>query len=441
MKQMKLTKYSTLCFQSNNEFSHWVGYYTICPISADGKKMLVHRSRFDGRDISQNDSIEVGWIDLFSEKYDFHRVDSTVAFNWQQGANLQWVGDDCLIYNIVSNDKYASRIYHIDTGDYKDIDSPIYIADGPNLFSLDYERLYWCRAYHYCQIIVNEKNKKIVEKDGIYKTDLKKNKKELLVTIDSIIKIDPDDDFGELKHWLEHLVFNADKTKIAFFHRYELKDGTYKTRIFTMNTDGTELSIIPGWRDGYYTHLNWWNNNLIVCFTVRSGKLKSKIISQNKKESQNDRDQNNSKGRRDIKRIIINVYRKFFVKFIPDRIRNKYFNHKRYVVYDIKKGFINEFDNYNLYVDGHPSFTKDGQYMLTDTYADKHGFRNLMIYDIKKNKIYKIGSFYSPFNACPYRSDLHPRFSRDEKYVVVDSAHSGRHQVVVIKINWDKIRK
>ena len=33
-------------------------------------------------------------------------------------------------------------------------------------------------------------------------------------------------------------------------------------------------------------------------------------------------------------------------------------------------------------LDGHPSFTKNGRYMLTDTYEDEESYRHLYIYDL-----------------------------------------------------------
>jgi hypothetical protein len=78
--------------------------------------------------------------------------------------------------------------------------------------------------------------------------------------------------------------------------------------------------------------------------------------------------------------------------------------------------------------------------MLTDSYADAKGYRNLLLFDCERRKHLVLGCFHSPFNCCGYRADLHPRFSRDEKTVVIDSAHSGRHQIYVFDIDWSKIK-
>lgn len=114
-----------------------------------------------------------------------------------------------------------------------------------------------------------------------------------------------------------------------------------------------------------------------------------------------------------------------------------------YVLTDVKdRAIVSDTRNNPLsqYGDGHPSFTKDGRYMLTDSYADKEGYRNLLLFDCENKKHLVLGRFYSPFNCCGYRADLHPRFSRDEKSVIIDSAHVGQHQIHMFTLNWDKIK-
>lgn len=90
-------------------------------------------------------------------------------------------------------------------------------------------------------------------------------------------------------------------------------------------------------------------------------------------------------------------------------------------------------------MDGHPSWTRDKRYMLTDSYPDKSSYRHLMLYDTAADCVHPVGRFFSPFNNCSYRCDLHPRFSRDDQQIVIDTAHSGRHQMLVLKIDWDRL--
>ena len=63
------------------------------------------------------------------------------------------------------------------------------------------------------------------------------------------------------------------------------------------------------------------------------------------------------------------------------------------------------------------------------------------MYDVMSKKTIQLGQFFSTFNSCGWRADLHPRFSHDEKYIIIDSSTHGHHQMYVLKINWEKTKK
>lgn len=47
---------------------------------------------------------------------------------------------------------------------------------------------------------------------------------------------------------------------------------------------------------------------------------------------------------------------------------------------------IEEIKGGNFDIDGHPSFTTDGSYMITDTYPDQKGIQRLIVYNIQTKK-------------------------------------------------------
>lgn len=123
--------------------------------------------------------------------------------------------------------------------------------------------------------------------------------------------------------------------------------------------------------------------------------------------------------------------------WVPQRVRTGLMVNTSYQLFQDCYGPIGRYSKGRLSTDGHPSFTSDGRFMLTDTYADRDGNRHLLLYDTRSEKLYELGRFYSPFNNCGYRCDLHPRFSRDEQSVIIDTAHSGKHQVLMLEIKWN----
>ena len=133
-------------------------------------------------------------------------------------------------------------------------------------------------------------------------------------------------------------------------------------------------------------------------------------------------------------KIIRKIYRSAIYPLLPQKVHEEIAVKSCYEEYIDHQGKKKRYNHKLMFNDGHPSFSHDGRYMLSDTYALEDQYRYLYLYDLKKDSVKEIGKFFSPFNNCGYRSDLHPRFSPDEKKIVIDSAHNGRHGMLLIKI-------
>ena len=124
------------------------------------------------------------------------------------------------------------------------------------------------------------------------------------------------------------------------------------------------------------------------------------------------------------------------------RIFNNIFSSNNNYALTVYQKEVIEYINPKIFPrDGHPSFSKDQRFMLTDTYKDIKGYRQLLLYDLLCNNVIQLGLFYSTYNSCGWRADLHPRFSPDEQFVIIDSTHNGYHQMLVLKIDWEHIIK
>jgi hypothetical protein len=76
---------------------------------------------------------------------------------------------------------------------------------------------------------------------------------------------------------------------------------------------------------------------------------------------------------------------------------------------------------------GHLTFLRGNRWILNDTYPK--GPRRLQtphLYEIASGRRVDLGQFESPREyAGEWRVDTHPRLSRDEKWVCIDSPHGG----------------
>ena len=427
------SKYVVPIFETNGDNVEWFGYYNYDPLDLTRVKMLCNRSMFDSRAINADDTIEVGFYNISTSEWTC--VGNTAAFNWQQGAMLQWrpAHENEVVYNCVRDGHYAACIHNIVAKTDKYIDFPIYgiTPDGRKALTLNYERSYWCRAYHYKPIVNEAYNVKIAADDGIFEVDLETNTARRIVDIADVLKIDADEDFSSKKHWFEHIMINPQGTKFVFLHRFSGEDVfAYQTRVVTCNIDGSNIQVVGGWRCNQWSHIGFVNETDFVVFTVAVGAVakKSALI--------------NSRGK--LYNYAKKMYKKYVSKLLGKKIQSKLESRREYQVYRISDSSVIKIDTYSNSIgniDGHPSFTTDGKYMITDTYPDENGYQHLLVYNPQTRKCIELANFYAPLKGNPASCDLHPKLSRDNKTVVVDTAYPGKHRMIAMELDWEMIEK
>jgi Tol biopolymer transport system component len=181
---------------------------------------------------------------------------------------------------------------------------------------------------------------------------------------------------------------------------------------------------------GFYSHFTWRNSKEVLVWCSISEKF-GKIRKGSKKSNF-------------IIEKILPVYR-----IIPLYLRRKVLPADYYLLKDqgkeMKKIEIN-------YEDGHPGFSINKRYLITDTYANKKNYVKLLLYDWKKNKRIILGKFYSLPNKkylettktkqdfkkwaySNFRIDLHPRWNFQGDKVTFDSIHEGKRNCYLINLN------
>lgn len=220
-------------------------------------------------------------------------------------------------------------------------------------------------------------------------------------------------------------MWNQSGTRFGFLHRFG-SQANYRTRVLTSNDDGNYLFCLPEY-DGYsYTHMGWRDDSTFVIFSVKSKPLGNAYASM--VDNPNPLNGLVVRSFRALKRIIPREY--------VDRKRAE----SGYALVRDREKVERVLSTGLLRLDGHPSWTHDRRFMLTDTYADEAGYRHLLLYDAETDRVHTAGRFFSPFNNCGYRCDLHPRFSRDGEFIIIDTAHTGRHSILVLYVDWRQLR-
>lgn len=420
-----LSNYIKPLFLSPEKESYKFGYYNYSPVSADGTKLLGHRIFFEGRDPLPEDKVEIGYFTLTDQKW--HKLAESSAFNWQQGSMLQWLGPDFnskIIFNDSDGEKYIARIINVDTRDEKIIPKAVYgvTPDGKTSISLHFERCNFTRAYSYASVSDETWNGKAPEKDGIIKINLSTGEYKTIIPLHQILKdTHPEDN----AHWFEHIMLNPGGTRFSFYHRYGSKD-SFNTRCYTADIEGKNVWLHPSSDTDRITHLGWKDNESYVLYTVPKPRLNQVL--------------NNKGSKNKSTKWYIKVYRSIVRPFVPKALVKKIPKPQSYyALTQDTQGIAAKYNPKPGNRDGHPGFTRDGRYMLTDTYADKEGYRHLLLYDTKEDVTYMLGKFKSVYNNCGWRTDLHPRFSPDEQNVIIDSNHNGTTSIIMFALNWELI--
>lgn len=444
MIERQLSEYITLKFETDRNHSEWFGYYNYDPLSSNHAMLLCHRVSVDAVAPEKGMNVDIGFYDIQSAKW--NRIGTSDSWNWPQAAMAQWIPnqekENKVIFNLSKDGHLISRIHNLETGEIQDLGWSIYgiTPDGKKSIALDLERSYWCRAYHY-QSVANELlNVPIPQGDGIFEIDLEQNTRKRIVDIRDIIKLDADEDFPKLKHWFEHVMISPSGTRFSFLHRFSPIDNAlqYQTRLCIANIDGTDIQVIPGWRDFSFSHFGWQSDSSFVIYSVRIPKLQKSFL----KSIKNDNNPSSVSIGNLKTRIVIGIK-----NIIPRAIRSRLKGgasasfYQYYALKDDRYVPTEVFNQPVFNIDGHPSFTKDGRYMITDTYADNNSYRHLIVFDTVTKKFLELGKFYEPLVGNPARCDLHPKLSRDNEFVAVDTTHTGKHQTLLFKLEWEKIQR
>lgn len=298
------------------------------------------------------------------------KLGETLSWNYQQGCMLIWFDEDKskIIFNDYSSETnlYYSRVIDFDGNRLMKYSRPIQAVAVKSRIglSINYERLSVLRPeYGYT-------NKTDIvlddENDGLWKFCLNNSFQEkLIIDLNSLKKREKN--FQNIqKQKINHVLFNEKEDLFVFLYRFELNETRFH-RLYLSDING-DFRLLSANMVSHYCWLD--NENLIFFGENVILELGYYRINVNSRE----------------------------INLISDKLPK---------------------------VDGHPVVIYN-RYIVFDTYPGLNRFSGLFIYDIEKDLIVNIGSFFQSFDFIGgKRVDLHPKLSFDLNKCFIESSHNN----------------
>ena len=355
---------------------HFFGYYDIQTWDSTGKYVLALESEFDDRFPTADDTVRK-----------FHPLTETRAWNLQQGCMLHWLPtepDRKIIYNDRDGGRFVSMVMDVFSGHKRVLSRPVagLTNDGRKAFSLNYARMRQCRrVVGYAGVDDPNLHVPHPNDDGLFLVDLETGESELLVSFARAYELNPIADLRHRSMWFNHTTVNTDDTRVIWASCYKPaagpREGMRTSAFFVANLDGSGLTCLTPYF--HVSHHDWLDPERILVWSDIDGQGESfyllNVVTR----------QSEAIARADITR------------------------------------------------DGHCCFTRDGRWLLGDTYPDEERRQTLQLWDMQEQRLVVLGRFHAPAYASgDVRCDLHPRWDRHDRWITFDSVHEGSRQVYAV---------
>lgn len=360
---------------AKTSISSFFGYYDKCPWNRKKNAFLYHE-----KGLMKDLLLKKVVLD---ENAKVTLLGNSNAWNFQQGAMLQWLywnDEEIIAYNVCEQNQLGCRLSSGYLGACF-CPWPIQTAHPfkPRFLSLNFLRLNQLRPeYGYNVVVDNFTENTPDSQDGLWQIAWP-GKICWFVSLDDLKKKFPRPEMQNSHHKVNHAIYSPKGKRIIFMHRWIGASGKF-SRLYSIDDDGTNLRLLLDNR--MVSHYNWKNDDELIAW------------------ARND----------DGKDCYLHINAETGEKKIMGE-----------GVFDV-------------FGDGHPSFSPCGRYVVTDTYPDRRRQRSLLIFDIAKTKVVEVGRFFEPLPFIEEtRCDLHPRWSPDGEKISIDSAHSGERETYIIE--------
>lgn len=375
-------------------------YFGINAWSPDGRYVSILETDVNGRLPEQTDTAVLALVDL-KDNNRLIPISRTVCWNFQEATMFHWLPmeDGLCVFNDCRDGKFVAVVLNWKTGEERIIPRPVSAVDrsGKWAVSINYARLRLCRPdYGYAGDGQNpEKDKIWPDDDGLWLVNLETGESKLLLSVaqarDKMPRITKEDGLAYFCHTIispnAKKIFFLARTVEDFQKQLSERGIVYKwdTTSFTYDIETGELRrcFPDGWKG---SHFNWKDDEtLAVTACWDGGSVWSHTVFKVGEEDK---------------------------------------------VVHIAPGILDW--------DGHCNFSPDGNFLSTDGYWNKDGYRSWVLVRLEDQAIISLGRFFVPedYKEQYSRCDLHPRWRPDGSQLGFNSVHEGTRQVYLRDVKW-----
>lgn len=430
------------------EKSHFFGFHDLCPTDAEETMALAVGVDFLDRPPGPDDRAEVAVVDLATGRVRI--LDETTAWNFPQGARQQWWPgkSSTVVYNKIVNGDTVAIVRDVGGDELTRLHGGVYCVtpDGRTALSYNFRRTHALGGYGYAGADSSDQClARSPEEDGIWRTDVASGRRELIVSLAAVARLANSPSEHGQSQYVTHILPSPDGQTICFLHRSWHRDGGINTAVCVCRPDGGGLRILA---QGYFSHFDWRDNEHLLFWGRSKDRLQSIRAS-------------SGRGMGALLRVARPVWRA--LRHLRLRMHVAI---DSYQLISINTGSSVPFFQDKLHEDGHPSFFAHGRgWLVTDTYPDSRGWRNLFIVRLDDGQVFDLGRlrersvtlhpsahYLARTGVGPealarhgiqeyfrtrsgYACDFHPRFSSRGSMVLIDSVHTGRRAIFGVDVS------
>lgn len=367
---------------------YFFGYYDLQPFDSTGRYHLCHKAPFEDRIPGPEDVCELGMLDIQTKE--FIKLAETTAWNFQQGALLQWYkDDDHIIFNVREDGAFRTCILNIRTG-VKRVLPMAYASlsqDGSKAVCVNFSRIFDFRpGYGYAGIPDAFEEDYAPEADGVWFMDTETGACRLVVSCEQIKEACPKKPYTDQKLLINHITLNPSGDRFVMLFRNQPEDGSkWATGLIVGDMQGN-LRQLGEWT--VYSHYHWKNDHELL--------IVSKCYD----------------GNPNLGLYVFNLITGE-ITLIPEPCPER----------PIK--------------DIHCLYSPDRRFIMGDDYPIRSIYRRLHFIEIATGKHTILGKYRDcnfSNETMEFRCDLHARYDRTGRYVSFDCNYTGNRCVAMLDL-------